>query len=193
MRSALLLLMFATAGVTPLGAQSSLPADPMLAGVFVHDAAASDDLEAVVDRAVKLVRSPIKRMFARGRLRGMNTPHAWVQIELRGDSLRVVTDLWDVTVPPTGDVLSRKPDGELFRVSGSWEGQAFRQVWLARDGRRENVFAVTEDGNTLTMDVEMHSGQLREPLRYRQVYLRRRDESGHGPRPSGQPHAIVRR
>ena len=171
--STVLLLIFAVASTTRLGAQSSPPAERGLAGVFIHDVAASDPVEVVVDRGVKLVRSPFKRMFARGRIRDMNTPHAWVQIEPRGDSVRVVTDLWDVTVPPTGSVLSRKPDGEEFQVSGSWQGDSFRQVWLARDGRRENLFAVGEDGTTLTMDVAIHSSQLREPLRYRQVYRRR--------------------
>lgn len=173
MKSALLVLVLGAATGTRLTAQSPLPAEPLLAGVFVHDTAASEKLAAVVDRGVKLVKSPIKRMFARGRIRDMNTPHAWVLIEARGDSVRVFTDLWDVTVPPVGSVLSRNPDGEVFEVSGSWEGQAFRQVWVARDGRRENLFAVSDDGATLTMDVAIHSAQLREPLRYRHVYQRR--------------------
>jgi hypothetical protein len=172
MKSAMLLLTFGAATVTRLAAQSPLPAEPLLAGVFVHDTAASEKLDAVVERGVKLVKSPIKRMFARARIRGMNTPHAWVQIEPRGDSVRVVTDLWDVTVPPIGSVLSRKPDGEEFQVSGAWEGLAFRLVWVADDGRRENVFAVTQDGTTLIMDVTIHSAQLCEPLRYRHVYQR---------------------
>jgi hypothetical protein len=167
------LLVFAIASVAPLAAQSSLPAESPLAGVFVRDTAASERLDVVVERGVKLVKSPIKRLFARRRIRDVNTPHAWVQIEPRGDSVRIVTDLWDVTLPPSGSVLSRKPDGEEFRVSGRWEEQTFRQVWLGHDGRRENVFAVTDDGATLTMDVELHSSQLREPLRYRQVYRRR--------------------
>ena len=172
-KSAIFLLLFGAAVVSPADAQSPLAAPPRLAGVFVRDTAASEPLEAVVDRGVRLVKSPIKRMFARGRIRDMNTPHAWVMIEPRGDSVRVATDLWDVTMPPAGSVLSRKPDGEVFQVSGSWEGPTFHQVWVARDGRRENLFVVTEDGSTLTMHVAIHSPQLREPLRYDQVYHRR--------------------
>jgi len=162
------------AAQTATPAVDAAPAVPLLTGVFVFDTVASEKLDAVVDRGVKLVKSPLKRMFARGRIREMNTPHAWVLIEPRGDSVRVATDLWDVTVPPSGSVPSLKPDGgEAFQVSGAWEGQAFRQVWTATDGRRQNLFTVSPDGATLTMDVEIHSGQLREPLRYRQVYQRR--------------------
>jgi hypothetical protein len=172
-KSTIVLLLCGAAAATRIAAQSPPAAAPLLAGVFVYDSAASEPLERVVDRGVRLVKSPIKRMFARGRIRDMNTPNAWVLIEPRGDSVRVATDLWDVTVPLTGSVISRKPDGELFQVSGSWEGQALRQVWVARDGRRENVFVVTEDGSTLTMHVAIDSPQLREPLRYLQVYHRR--------------------
>jgi hypothetical protein len=171
--SAIALVLCSAAAVTRVAAQSPPVAAPLLAGVFVYDSADSEPLELVVDRGVRLVRSPIKRMFARGRIRDMNTPHAWVQIETRGDSVRVATDLWDVTVPPAGSVLSRKPDGEVFEVSGSWDGPAFRQLWVARDGRRENVFVLSDDGSTLTMHVAIHSSQLREALRYRQVYQRR--------------------
>src|SRR5919106_713704 len=105
-KSVIALLLFSAAAVTRVGAQSPPAAAPLLAGVFVYDSADSEQLELVVDRGVRLVRSPIKRMFARGRIRDMNTPHAWVQIEPRDDSVRVATDLWDVTVPLTGSVLS---------------------------------------------------------------------------------------
>jgi hypothetical protein len=62
--------------------------------------------------------------------------------------------------------------GECVRVTTEWEDDRLAQTFVAEDGQRVNVFAVSPDGNTLTVSVTVTSPHLRAPLIYRLVYNR---------------------
>jgi len=142
-------------------------------GSFSLVPARSDDINRAIGRAVAGLNFAF-RPIARSRLRRANTPYAAVMIERRGTDVAIGLDAGDAIVTPASGapVRWRRPDGEVLQVSTAWEGGRLRQSFVAEDGRRDNLYSVSEDGRLLTMDVTVSSPRLPEPLRYRLVYRR---------------------
>jgi hypothetical protein len=158
--------------VAPVQAQSAA-----FEGTFSLVPAQSDDIHQAIDRAVAGLNFAF-RPIARTRLRRSNTPYATVRIERRGEEMAIGLDaVGDAIVTPASGapVRWRRADGELLQVSTAWEGGRLRQSFVAEDGRRDNLYSLSEDGRLLTMEVTVSSPRLREPLRYRLVYRRNGD------------------
>lgn len=169
------------AGALLLGgaaAPRSLAAQELpMAGTFVLDRDASDDLEAVVDEGLELVDSWWRRPLARGRLEDTNRPYAWTRIAPAGDGVRVETDLWSLRIPWDGGIDGwERAGGDLENVAAAVEGRLLRVDFRGAEGRRTNVYRLAGDGETLIVDVTITGVQLRDALTYRLVY--RRGEPG---------------
>lgn len=158
----------------PLSAQE-LP----VSGTFVLDREASDDLEAVVDRGVELVKSWWKRPFARGRIEETNRPYEWTQVSPRDDAVAIDTDQWSLVIPWDGGIEDwERAEDDFVDVEAAVENELLRVVFQGEEGSRTNVYRLTDGGQTLVMDVTITSDQLEEPLAYRLVYRRGRPGSG---------------
>jgi hypothetical protein len=170
-RSAVIALFLLLATVPAVQAQSAA-----FESSFSLVPAQSDDINSAIDRAVAGLNFAF-RPIARSRLRRSNAPYATVSIERRGAELAIGLDSGDAIVTPASGtpVRWRRPDGEELQVSTAWEGGRLRQSFVAEDGRRDNLYSLSEDGRRLTMEVTVSSPRLREPLRYRLVYRRSAD------------------
>ncbi len=185
MRFALGLLALASTGAgllpQPLSAQRGAAARDdlaMLVGRFVRDNAASDDVPAAIERAVAQM-SFLTRAIGRSRLRATNQPPADVRIALPSDSVVVhYAGQPELRARRDGSPREwRNAAGEPFEarvtLSASPDGGVtLRQRFSADDGQRENTWALDAAGATLTLDVQVSSPRLPQPLRYRQVFRR---------------------
>lgn len=149
-----------------------------LAGHFLRDSAASDDVPSAIERAVAHM-SFLTRPIGRSRLRATNQPPADVRFALPPDSV--------VAQYAGQPELRAKRDGSARRWQNA-AGEAFearitlteapdgrvmlRQSFAAEDGRRENTWTLDASGTTLTLDVMVSSPRLPQPLRYRQRFRR---------------------
>lgn len=163
-------------------------AEPSFRGTFVRDAAAGDDMEQVIRNALPKVKSALGRsILGRGtatkRLREVNRPYGWIRFAPEGNTITVETDLWNgpqwkLTTVRNGtlnDWKRRNPEGkvETVRVTTDTQGATMTQRFQAPDGTRSNVYSLSPDGRTLTMNVTVTSDKLTGPITYKLVYRRR--------------------
>lgn len=158
----------------PVAAQT----DIALRGSYVRDEAASDPVQKIVDSGM----SKLGRLYrvwpisgqARRRLEVTNLPHNWLQIAIQGDQLTIESDRYTLTTPRNGELKRwERVKGDFVDVSTQLQGTRLEQRFVANDGQRVNVYTLSPDGKTLTLDVTVTSPKLDGPLTYRQVYRRR--------------------
>lgn len=159
--------------------------EPAFRGTFLRDTAAGDDMEQVIDQNLPKIKSVLGKLFrgaARARLREVNRPYGWIHFAPGPDGITTETDLWagewKLTTPTTGKVKGwkrRTGDGkvELLDVATELVGRTFTHRFQAEDGTRTNVYTLSPDGRTLTMDVTVVSARLTGPMTYRLVYRAR--------------------
>lgn len=174
-----LVLAFALAAVLPqvVTAQQS----SQLRGTWSLNRKDSDDINAKINTAVARM-NVVVRQIARPRLRSTNV--AYPQIVISYDAQNVRVDMQgrpSVSSPAGGQpVLWQRETGatcnevrgDCVRVTSVWEGGRLEQTFAAEDGQRVNVYTVSPDGNTLTMNVTVTSPRLPNPLTYKLVYNR---------------------
>jgi hypothetical protein len=147
---------------------------PSLQGVFQLNTRASEDVNRAIDNAVSRMNF-IVRPIARGRLRKTNEPYRRVTISHTQSQVSVTTDARAAIVTPaTGSPIkwTRPEDNEKLNVSTEWEAGRLKQTFQAEDGRRVNVWSISGDGRTLTMEATITSPRLPRPLVYHLVYDR---------------------
>lgn len=168
--SALFAALLAFALVLPSGGHAQVAA---LNGSFTYDASASDNLNAAIDGAVARMNFAM-RPFARGRLRKTNQPYKRLTISHTATQVSVSMDgRAAIVTPANGTPIDwRREDGERLKVSTEWENGALEHTFKAEDGQRVNVYSVSPDGRTLTMNVTLTSPRLSRPLTYKLVYRR---------------------
>jgi hypothetical protein len=164
-----LLLALALVAVLPLGAR----AQTALNGTYTLNTQQSDNVNTAIDAAVRRMNF-VTRPIARGRLRKTNTAYARLEIGYTQQQVSVKYDNRAAIVTPANGtpVKWRREDGEQFDVSTEWENGRLEQTFAAEDGRRVNVYTLSADNQTLTMDVTITSPKLAAPLRYKLVYNR---------------------
>jgi len=143
-------------------------------GTFVLNRTASGDVNAAIDRAVAPLNIVV-RQIARPRLRRTNQPYGRIVLGWTPEEVSVTTDARAaIRTSPTGTALRwRRPeDGEWLNVSTLWQGERLQQTFAAEDGRRVNLYTLSPDGRTLTLDVAVSSPRLSRPLTYRLVYMK---------------------
>lgn len=133
----------------------------------------SDDVNEAINQAIRRMNFAV-RQIARPRLRRTNEPYQQVTLATTAQAVSITTDARaPISTNPTGTAIRwTREDGEVLNVSTTLEGTRLRQVFAADDGERENVWTISPDGRTLTLDVTVTSGRLPQPLTYRMVYQR---------------------
>jgi hypothetical protein len=141
-------------------------------GTYVLDRAASDDVNAAIDQAVRGMNF-VTRPVARGRLRKTNDAYPWIRVATDGNvTIEFASRNPTVSRPDGTAVRWRRDDGEEFDVSTRVVEGRLVQRFVAEDGRRTNTYVLSNDGRTLTMNVLIESPRLSDPLTYRLVYTR---------------------
>jgi hypothetical protein len=143
-------------------------------GTFVLAPEASDNIDKAIERSVEKMNF-IKRPIARGRLKKTNPAYNTVSIAHTASEMRIATDTdAPIVTPSDGTTVQwKRDDGEVFGVSTEWHSGKLEQTFKAGDGQRVNVYSLSEDGDTLTLDVTVSSPQLPQPVVYRLVYRRK--------------------
>jgi len=162
----------------PLLAVLAVPAaasaqESSMRGTFALDRAHSDDINRAIDAAVARM-SFVTRPIARGRLRRTNTYYQRVVLNYTTAQVSTTFDQRHAIESPANGqpVAWTREDGEKFQLSTSWENGRLVQTFRAEDGSRTNVYSISPDGRTLTMDVTLRSPRLSAPLTYKLVFNR---------------------
>ena len=157
--------------VTQLAAVAQAPS---MNGTFVFTAQGSDNVEDVI-KAGTARMTFIKRPIARSRLKKTNQPYQSVTIEHTPAQVSVQTDnRKPILTPADGKSIKwTREDGEVFDVNTVWEQGKLKEMFVAGDGSRENLFSVSADGTILTMQVTIRSPQLPAPIVYEVDYKRK--------------------
>jgi len=163
------------AAMTVLLIVAAVPAhaqSPSFDGTFVLAPARSDNVDEAINRSISRMNIAT-RQIARPRLRRTNQPYQRVTLQV-GQQISIATDARrPIVTPRSGESIRwTREDGEVLDVSTRMDGNRIRQVFAAEDGRRENVYSLSPDGRTLTIEVTVTSGRLPAPLTYRLVYDR---------------------
>lgn len=160
----------ALAAALPVAARAQ---EASMRGTFTFNRAASDDVNAAIDAAVRRMNF-VTRPIARGRLRRTNEPYQRVVIAYTPQQVTTTFDQRAaITSPGNGTAIKwTREDGEVLDLSTAWEDGRLRQTFRAEDGQRVNVYSVSADGNTLTINVTVTSPRLPAPLTYKLVFNR---------------------
>lgn len=144
-----------------------------LQGTFNYVAEGSDDVRAAINQAIGRMNFAM-RPIARSRLNRTNQPYRTVSIAQTGGQVSITTDNREAIVSPAdGSTIKwRREDGETLDVSTAVSGARIEQVFRAEDGQRTNVYTISPDGRTMTMQVTVTSDRLPQPLTYRLVFRR---------------------
>ena len=162
-------LALALLALAPIAAR----AQTQLNGTYTLNRQQSDNINTKIDEAVARMNF-VTRPVARGRLRKTNTAYERLVIAYTPQNVTITYDQRNPIVTPANGtpIKWRREDGEQFDVSTEWENGRLEQTFSAEDGRRVNVYSLSSDGRTLTMDVTITSPRLPRPLTYKLVYNR---------------------
>lgn len=154
--------------VPPARAQSAA-----FEGTFALAEQGSDNIGEAINGAIGEMNFVV-RQVARGRLKKTNVPYRKISIAHSPDKITVTTNERNAVVTPANGtpVKWEREDGEVMNVSTEWENGKLEQTFRAEDGQRVNVYSLSGDGNTLTMNVVITSPKLPDPLTYKLVYHR---------------------
>lgn len=172
-RQRLATTLFGMALVAALPLKAHAQGASSLNGSFQLNAAASENVHDAIDAAVRPMNR-ITRPIARRRLRGTNAAYSRVVITTsRGQHSIQFDQRAPVVSPADGTAIRwRREDGEEFDVTQRVTNGRLEQRFVAEDGSRTNVFTLSPDGRTLTLQVTIESPRLPDPLVYRLVYDR---------------------
>lgn len=181
MRRQRIALVCALALFTLLPQAATAQQSSQMRGTWTLNRQQSDDLNAKINESIRRM-NVIVRQIARPRLRSTNVAYPQLVISYDPQNIRVdMAGRPSVSSPANGQpVLWQRETGRVcteikgdcVRVTTEWENGRMEQTFGAEDGQRVNVFSVSPDGNTLTMNVTVTSPRLPAPLTYKLVYNR---------------------
>jgi hypothetical protein len=180
-RTRILPLLVLLAALLPSAVTAQATAAATLRGSWNLNRQESDNLDNAINRAVARM-NVVVRQIARPRLRSTNTAYPNIKMSYDQSSVRVeMAGRPTVSSPANGQPVlwqrqtgetCREMKGDCVRVSAEWDGGNLKHTFQAEDGRRVNVYSVSPDGKTLTMNVTITSPRLPQPLTYKLVYNR---------------------
>lgn len=152
--------------------RQSLAQENTLEGAFVNDGQTIDVIDSAIDTAIAGMNF-IKRPIARGRLKKTNPLYQRINISRTTDQISVRFDNGQPVLMPADGQSAKwtRADGEVFDVSGNWQGSRLVQTFAAEDGRRVNTFNLGPDGK-LAMQVTLSSPQLPTAVSYTLIFRR---------------------
>jgi hypothetical protein len=148
-------------------------ADLSWVGIFVIDEQHDAGVQKAIEAAVADMNF-ITRPVARSRLKKTNSLAQRISITRQAETITVRFDERKPAVMPTdGSVIKwTSEDGEQYDVFARAEDARLVQTFKAEDGQRVNSFSTEEDGQRLTLEVQVTSPRLPKPLTYSVRYKR---------------------
>ncbi len=143
-------------------------------GTFVLNPDKSDNIDRAIENALSKLSLPI-RTIARHRLQKTNELFGSVTIELSTAQITIGVDSRPlIHTPADGKAIKwTQEDGEEVDVSTKLENGRLCQIFIAKDGKRINLYQLTPDGGELILLATTCSDRLKEPLCYKLVYERK--------------------
>lgn len=140
---------------------------------YADGARGRQEIERAIERAVADLPF-FMRPFASDRVREIAIPFERVTFYVRGDRLAFRADGWGPVGSRVGGPFEqiRDPYGTPLELQQSIRNGRLVQVFRGGDGERENVFALSGDGQWLWMSVRISSPRLPADARYRLRYRR---------------------
>lgn len=180
---------------------SALPAQDVadrLAGRWLLEPAASDDIAAAVDRAVAPLNFVV-RPVARRRLQAVNRPASHIDVTVGRDTIVLAwageppaTARRDGTAAPYRDGRGERLSLRVAVARTDADPVLLREQYDAPDGIRTNRWSLAPAGDRVGIVVEVASPRLPAPLRYRLVYRRAALTTGAAGRTGGTVTAEAR-
>lgn len=153
---------------------SLAPAEPeRWPGRYANPAQSDAAIDAAIERVVAQM-SFFTRSVARAEVKGASPTFTRVAIDTQPDAITVTFDARKPVRTPANGATIRwtRDDGVLFDVHAQLENDRLRQSFTNPSGTRINVFTLSPDGRTLTLDVELRSERLPAPVQYRLTFER---------------------
>jgi len=152
--------------LVPVLAIMSLSAqESTLSGTWTQ--AKADDIAAAINTTVADMNF-IKRPIARGRLAKLNPAYKKVVIAISSQEVLIKFDERDSIHMPAGGASApwTREDGDKFMVAAQVGKDQLIQTFKNDEGERTNIFRLSPDGKSLTMNATIKSPQLPKPLTY---------------------------
>lgn len=146
--------------------------EPSWVGTFVSEDQSDAGIQKAIDAATAGMNF-LTRSVARGRLKKTNSLHRRIAITRQVVMIGVRFDeRRPIEMPADGSLIKwTREDGEIFDVSARGENGRLVQTFKAEDGQRVNSFSA-EDAERLTLEVQVTSPRLSQPLTYIVRYRR---------------------
>jgi hypothetical protein len=150
-----------------LAVRAAYAEDPRLQGSFVSMSRSDKAIADAIDKSVADFNF-VARPIARSRLKKANPTITQAVFLQEGADVAVTLGAQKPARAAAGaaPVKWTRNDGETFDVKFAWEGSTLVQSFTAADGVRHNRYTLSADGNTLSVNVSLHSDQLKVPVTY---------------------------
>jgi hypothetical protein len=147
---------------------------PNLAGSYLlDDPTAVPDIKKAVDKVADQMGF-FAASVARDRLIAANKPAGMIVIAMAGNE---VTTRFDqdqpIRTPADGSTIDwTRDDGEKVKVTTSWMGATLKRAVAGKDATRTTSFSLDASGKVLTLQIQITSEHLPQPLAYQLTYRR---------------------
>lgn len=131
-----------------------------------------DGIDAAIETSVEAL-SPMLRKLGRKRLHETNSAAKTVSIDIEGESASIHFDGDGHTAKLDGTPIKSNNQGDKVKISHRMHGSKLDQFIDGVGGDRRNTFKLSQDGQRLTLKVEITSGHLPVPVEYRLTYKRK--------------------
>ncbi len=147
--------------------------DARLWGTFVNPAQNEAAIDAAIERVVAKMTF-FTRPFARAEVKAASPTFRRLTLEKSSDTITASYDVGQPVRTPADGSPGRwtRDDGDVYEVKASFVDGHLHQSFQNKGGGRLNVFTLSPDGRTLTIDVMLTSDRLPEPIRYQLVFER---------------------
>jgi hypothetical protein len=180
-RQPIVLAVAALALAAAVAPEASAQQNSQLRGTWTLNREQSDDVPRKIVEATRGMNAVVGPV-ARRRLRATNTAYTRVVVQYDAQTVRVeMQDRPTASSPANGQpVLWHRSTGQTctrvsedcVQLTAEWQNGRLVQTFRPEDGERRNVFAVSQDGSTMTLTVTVKSPRLPRDLTYDLVFNR---------------------
>lgn len=140
---------------------------------FVGGQKQKDGIDAAIETSVAAL-APMLQKIGRKRLQESNPVPKRLRIEVKGDEVQIAFDNDGHSAALDGrPVKDTSVHGDKVKVSHRMRGSKLTEQIQGDKGGRHNTFKLSEDGQRLTVDVEISSSHLPVPVTYPLTFKRK--------------------
>jgi hypothetical protein len=140
---------------------------------FVGGQKEKDGIDAAIETSVAAL-APMLQSLGRKRLQESNPVPKQLYITVRGDAVEIAFDSDRHSAALDGrPVKATSAHGDKVKVTHRMRGAKLTEQIQGDKGGRHNTLKLSEDGQRLTVDVEISSSHLPVPVSYRLTFKRK--------------------